>query len=72
MLVSKLCLRQKKPKTPPQKKNLTKKLCPRLLECSERHIFKVLRNPVFEGVFGFFDKGKPYFMCIKEEDFRLK
>ena len=56
----------------PKKKNLTKKLRPRLLECSERHIFKVLRNPVFEGVFGFFDEGKPYFMCIKEDDFRKK
>ena len=43
---------------------------PRFLKCAEPHVFKFPKKIIFEGVFGLFDKGKPYFKCIKAEDFR--
>ena len=45
---------------------------PRLLECPECHVFRKAKKKVFDCVFVlFFDEGKPYFECIKAEDFRL-
>ena len=43
---------------------------PRFLECAERHVFRLSKITIFLGVFGFFDKGTPYFDCIKADDFR--
>ena len=46
VLVTKLCLRQKKPKTPPKTEFLDKKQTwrPRFLECAERHVVKFPKN----------------------------
>ena len=56
----------KKPKTPPKLKILDKIKTwrPRFFKCAERHVFRWTKITVFEGVFGFFDEGKPYFECI--------
>ena len=44
-LITKLWLCQKIPKHPLKQKNIDKKtLCPRLLECPERHVFKFPTN----------------------------
>ena len=62
----------KKPKTPTKMKILkkTKTWRPRFLECAERHVFRLSKLTVFEGVFVFFYEGMPYFDCIKADDFR--
>ena len=57
MLITKLCL-------------CKKKLCPILLEFAKRHVFRLSKITIFEGVFGFFDEGTPYFDSIKAADFR--
>ena len=46
----------KNPKTPLKTKVLdkTKTWRPRFLECPERHVFRLAKRIVFEGVFGFF------------------
>ena len=43
---------------------------PKFLECAERHVLRLSKITIFEGVFGFFDEGTPYFDCIKADDFR--
>ena len=62
----------KKTKTPTKMKFLDKKKTwrPRFFEYVERHVFRLSKITVFEGAFGFFDKGTPYFDCIKGNDFR--
>ena len=35
-----------------------------------QRVMILISKRVFEGDFGVFDKGKPYFECIKTEDFR--
>ena len=70
-LVTKLCLCQKKTKTPTTMKILdNKKWCPRFLKCAERHVFRLTKITVVEGVFGFYNEGTPYFDWIKADDFR--
>ena len=62
----------KKPKTPTKMKNLDKKKTwrPKFLEFAERHVFRLSKITIFEGVFGFFDERTPYFECFKSDDFR--
>ena len=43
---------------------------PILLVFAECHIFRLSKQTVFEGVFGIFDEGMPYFDCIKADVFR--
>ena len=47
-----------------------KKLCLRFLECAERHVFRLSKITVFEGVFGIIDEKTHYFDCIKADDYR--
>ena len=44
---------------------------PKFLECAERHVFRLSKITIFEGVFGFYNEGTPYFDCVKADDFRL-
>ena len=62
----------KKTKTPPKMKILEEKKTwrPRFLECAERHVFRLTKITVFERIFGFLNEEKPYFDCIKADDFR--
>ena len=64
----------KKPKTPTKMKILDKKKTwrPKFLEFAERHVFRLSKITIFEGVFGFFNEGTPYFDCVKADDFRWK
>ena len=49
----------------------TKTWRPRILEYAKRHVFRLSKITVFEGVLGFFfAEGTPYFGCIKADDFR--
>ena len=70
VLVTKSCLRQKNQKTPSKMKILDKIKTwqPRFLESAKRHLFRLPKITVFEGVFGFFYKGTPFFDCIKADD----
>ena len=63
----------KKPKTPIKMKILDKKKWrPRFLKYAERHVFRLSKITVFEGVFVLFCfyEGTPYFGCITANDFR--
>ena len=69
MLVTKLCLRQKKQKHPLKIKFWTKKnMTSKIFERRRASCFKISKEIVVEGVF--FYEGKPEFECIKAEDFR--
>ena len=35
-----------------------------------RHVFRLSKITIFEGVFGFYNEGTPYFDCVKADDFR--
>ena len=60
VLVTKLGLRQKKPKTAHKKKiGQQKERRPRFLECAEPHVLISKKN-----------EGKPHFECIRAEYFR--
>ena len=58
----------KEPKTPTKMKVLDKIItcCPRFLEFSERHVFRLLKLTVFEGVFFFFTKERPILTALKQ------
>ena len=65
VLVTKLCLCQKKPKTPTKMKILDKKNDVLDFWNSLSVMFLDYKKTVFEGVFGFFEDGTPYFDCIR-------
>ena len=54
-------------KTPTKMKILEEKKIWRSLffEFAERHVFRLSKITNFEGVFGFCNKGTPYFDCVK-------
>ena len=56
----------KKPETPTKMKSFGKKWCPRFLEYTERHVFRLSKITVFEGLFGFLEKERPILAALKQ------
>ena len=48
----------------------TKTSRPRFLGCPKGDVFQFSKKLVWEGVFGFYNEGTPYFDCVKADDFR--
>ena len=55
--------------TPKTNKKWTKKIKSKIFWNASSIMLLNFQTIVFEGVFGFFDVGKPYFQCIRAEDF---
>ena len=65
--VTKLCLRYKNQKHPLNENFGQKKSWhPIYLECAERHVFRLSKISIFEGVFGFVTKERPILTVLKQ------